>query len=95
MDDDFIRTHWYELLLELSGNYTNLKGVVTMLIGAWPLQYTRIPISEIYKVEDDLVERGVLSRRVELEDSRTEYLYEGEEVVRDIKFHLWNVLYNE
>jgi len=96
MEKGYFYEHWYEVLLELSKNYSNLRGVVAMLMGAWPLEYTGISASEIIKVEDDLIQKGIIPRRVEYnDDGMAGYIEEGEDVIKDIKRYLWLVLYDE
>ena len=92
MEKGDIYERWYEILLELSENYSNLSSVVTMLKLAWLID---IPVSEILKVEDELIKRSIIPRRVEYDDDRTGYIEEGDNVIRDIKNMLWNVLYRD
>ena len=95
MGKEYNYERWYEDMLELSENYSYLKGVVAILMIAYPLSYTGLPVTEILKVEDDLIQRGIIPRRVEYEDKMNGFIYEGEEIIKDIKDYLWLVLYEE
>ena len=95
MEKKDIYEHWYEVLLEFSENYSILGNVLAMLMGAYPLEHTGIPVSEILKVEDELIQRNIISRKVEYDDGITGYLNEGNDVVRDIKKMIWRNLYDE
>lgn len=95
MGKEYNYERWYEDMLELSENYTYLRGVVAILMIAWPLSDTGLPVTEILKVEDDLIEKGIIPRRVEYDDVITGYLNEGNDVVRDIKNMIWRDLYDK
>ena len=83
---------FHEAIVLYSRDYSDLSLVRLLIHCAWGNNVDEI---EILKVEDDLIDRGIIPRRVEYEDSINEYIYEGDEIIRDIKFYLWNVLYEE
>ena len=83
---------FHEAVVLYSHDYSDLSIVRLLIHCAWANNVAEI---EILKVEDDLIEKGIILRKVEYEDNMGGYIYEGGEIVKDIKFYLWNVLYED
>ena len=92
IDISELEKRFHDGVIICSRGYADLRQVSILCHYAC---YGGVSESEILKVEDDLIEWGIISRRIEYEDKMIGYIYEGDEIIKDIKFYLWNVLYEE
>ena len=92
IDISELEKRFHDGVVICSRGYADLRQVSILCHYAC---YGGVSESEILKVEDDLIKRGIISRRIEYEDKMNGYIYEGDEIIKDIKFYLWNALYEE